>query len=131
MEEEFYATVKLLSGEELVSKVCYCSDEDVLILEKPLLVEPASHKKNGVEVNGFSLKEWIVASFDQMFVIDKKNVLTVTEVEKKIIEFYEVSLQKINNGNLTNSIEKLSRSSGYLGSVEKMKESLENIYKKS
>ena len=85
MEEEFYATVKLLSGEELVSKVCYCSDEDVLILEKPLLVEPASHKKNGVEVNGFSLKEWIVASFDQMFVIDKKNVLTVTEVEKKII----------------------------------------------
>ena len=28
MEEEFYATIKLVTGEELVSKVCYMPDED-------------------------------------------------------------------------------------------------------
>ena len=30
MEEEFYATIKLVSGEELVSKVCYLTEEDKL-----------------------------------------------------------------------------------------------------
>ena len=44
MEEEFYATVKLLSGEELVAKVCYLPDEDKVILEKPLMVENAKQR---------------------------------------------------------------------------------------
>lgn len=130
MEEEFYATIKLLSGEELLSKVCYSSDEDVLILEKPLLVEPAVQKKGQTEVSGFSLREWIIASFDQMFVIEKKNVLTITEVEDKIINFYNLTLKRITDG-VSEKPDKLTRKSGYLGSIEQKKKSLEDIFKKS
>jgi len=131
MEEEFYATIKLLTGEELISKVCYCTDEDVLILEKPLLVEPALQKKGAMEVNGFSLREWIIASFDQMFVLEKKNVLTMTEVEDRIINFYNLTIKKITEGNISKPSDKLSRKSGYLGSIEQKKKSLEDIFKKS
>ena len=130
MEEEFYATIKLLSGEELLSKVCYCSDNDTLILEKPLLVESATQKKGQIEVNGFSLKEWINASFDQMFIIEFKNVLTITEVEDKIVKFYHLSLKKITEG-VGEKPDKLTRKSGYLGSIEQKKKSLEDIFKKS
>ena len=45
MEEEFYATLKLLSGEELVAKVCYLPDEDKVILENPMMVENAKQRK--------------------------------------------------------------------------------------
>lgn len=131
MEEEFYATIKLLTGEELISKVCYCTDEDVLILEKPLLVEPALQKKGAMEVNGFSLREWIIASFDQMFVLEKKNILTMTEVEDKIINFYNLTIKKITEGNISKPSDKLSRKSGYLGSIERKKKSLEDLYNKS
>jgi len=130
MEEEFYATIKLVSGEELVSKVCYCSDDDTIILEKPLLVEPAVHKKGQIEVNGFSLREWIIASFDQMFVIERKNVLTITEVEDKIVKFYQLSLKRIVS-DTNDKPNKLTRKSGYLGSIEEKKKSLEDIFKKS
>ena len=44
MEEEFYATVKLISGEEIVSKVCYLEDEDKVLLENPLQVENAKQR---------------------------------------------------------------------------------------
>ena len=130
MEEEFYATIKLLSGEELLSKICYCSDDDTIILEKPLLVEPAIYKKGQIEVNGFSLREWIIASFDQMFVIERKNVLTITEVEDKIVKFYQLSLKRI-VGDANGKPNKLTRKSGYLGSIEEKKKSLEDIFKKS
>ena len=130
MEEEFYATIKLLSGEELLSKVCYSSEEDILILEKPLLVEPAVQKKGQTEVSGFSLREWIIASFDQMFVIEKKNILTITEVEDKIINFYNLTLKRITDG-VSEKPDKLTRKSGYLGSIEQKKKSLEDIFKKS
>ena len=132
MEEEFYATIKLISGEELLSKVSYLPDDDVLLLDKPLLVEPTSQKKENIELNGFSLREWISATFDQMFVLPKKHVLTMSEVEDKIVNFYNLSLNKINGSYITNKkIQKLPRSSGYLGSIKETKKTLEEIYKRS
>jgi len=67
MEEEFYATVKLISGEEIVSKVCYLEDEDKILLENPLQVELANQRKGQLAVSGFSFTEWISATFDSMF----------------------------------------------------------------
>ena len=132
MEEEFYATVKLLSGEELVSKICYLPDEDKLILDRPLIVENSKQKKGNVEVTGFALKEWISATFDNMFVIKKDHVLTIIEVEGDIVEFYEKTLTKLETGkSLAGRGNKLPRTSGYLGSIREMKKSLEDIYKKS
>ena len=132
MEEEFYATVKLLSGEELVSKVCYLPDEDKLILEKPLIVENAKQRKGQLEVTGFALKEWVSATFEDMFVIKRDHVLTIVEVEGDIVDFYEKTLNKLETGkSLAGRGNKLPRTSGYLGSIKEMKKSLEEIYKKS
>ena len=132
MEEEFYATVKLLSGEELVSKVCYLPDEDKLILEKPLIVENARQRKGQLEVTGFALKEWVSATFEDMFVIKRDHVLTMVEVEGDIVDFYEKTLNKLETGkSLAGRGNKLPRTSGYLGSIKEMKKSLEEIYKKS
>ena len=132
MEEEFYATVKLLSGEELVSKVSYLSDEDKLILEKPLIVENAKHRKGQVEVTGFALKEWISATFDDMFIIKRDHIMTIIEIEGEIVDFYEKTLTRLESGkSLAGRGNKLPRGSGYLGSVKEMKKTLEDIYNKS
>ena len=69
MEEEFYATIKLVSGEEIVSKVCYMTDEDSLLLDKPLLVDKVSQKKSGKIVEGFALREWIASTYDDMLLL--------------------------------------------------------------
>ena len=132
MEEEFYATVKLLSGEELVAKVCYLPDEDKIMLESPLIVENAKHRKGQIEVTGFALKEWISATFDNMFIISRDHVLTMSEIEGEIVDFYEKTLNKLESGkSLAGRGNKLPRGSGYLGSVKEMKKTLEDIFNKS
>ena len=132
MEEELYATVKLLSGEELVSKVCYLPEEDKIMLERPLMVENAKQRKGQLEVSGFSLKEWISATFDNMFIINRSHIMTIVEIEGEIVDFYEKTLNKLESGkSLAGRGNKLPRSSGYLGSIKEMKKSLEDIYKKS
>ena len=132
MEEEFYATVKLLSGEELVAKVCYLPDEDKLMLERPLIVENAKQRKGSLEVTGFALKEWVSATFDTMFVIKRDHVLTMVEIEGEIVDFYEKTLNRLESGkSLAGRGNKLPRGSGYLGSVKEMKKTLENIFNKS
>jgi hypothetical protein len=132
MEEEFYATLKLVSGEEVVAKVCYLPDEDKIMLDRPLMVENAKQKKGHVEVTGFALKEWINATFDTMFIINKDHVLTMTEIENEIVDFYEKTINRIESGkSLAGKGDKLPRRAGYLGSIKEVKKSLEDIYKRS
>jgi len=132
MEEEFYATIKLVSGEEIVSKVCYLPDEDKVMLEKPLVVENSKHRKGQVEVTGFALKEWISATFDNMFIIKRDHVMTMIEIEGEIVDFYEKTLTRLESGkSLAGRGNKIPRTSGYLGSIKEMKKTLEDIFNKS
>jgi len=132
MEEEFYATLKLVSGEEVVAKVCYLPDEDKIMLDRPLMVENAKQKKGQLEVTGFALKEWINATFDTMFIINKDHVLTMTEINNEIVDFYEKTINRIENSKLlAGKGDKLPRRAGYLGSIKQVKKALEDIYKRS
>lgn len=132
MEEEFYSTIKLTSGEEIIAKVCYLPDEDSLLVENPMLVEKLTQKKNGKTIQGFILKEWINSTYDNMFVIKMEQVITMTELDKKIEIFY---LNNLGNEESDDSIDikpkNFSKQMGYLGSVKETKKFLEEIYKKS
>ena len=132
MGEEFFATVKLITGEEIVSKVVYLEDEDKVMLENPLQVDQAKQRKGALEISGFSFREWVCATFDKMFIINRDHIITVSEVEGPIVDFYKETLLRMENGkSLNGKGGKLPRGSGYLGSVTDMKKSLENIFNKS
>tara|TARA_B100000029_G_scaffold283727_1_gene277478 strand:- start:855 stop:1277 length:423 start_codon:yes stop_codon:yes gene_type:complete len=131
-EEEFYASVKLISGEEVLAQVCYLPDDDKVVMNRPLQVEMARQKKGNVEIAGFALREWVMATFDEMFIVNKTHILTMTELDPTIKTFYEQTLSRIENAkNLTKLGNKLPRKSGYLGSIQDKKRSLEDIFKKS
>ena len=132
MDEEFLATVKLISGEEIVAKVCYLEDEDKVLLENPLQVNIAQQRKGQLEISGFSFREWVSATFDNMFILNRNHIITMSEVDGPIQDFYEKTLQRLENGkSLTGRGNKLPRESGYLGSIREMKKSLEDIFNKS
>ena len=132
MGEEFIATVKLITGEEIVSKVVYLEDEDKVMLENPLQVDSAKQRKGALEISGFSFREWVCATFDKMFIINRDHIITVSEIEGPIVDFYKETLLRMENGkSLNGKGGKLPRGSGYLGSVKDMKKSLENIFNKS
>lgn len=130
MEEEFYASIKLSTGEEIVSKVCYMTEEDSLLVENPMLVEKVTQKKSGKIIEGFSLKEWIASSYDDMFIIKMDQVVTISELDERIAKYYEVSLDSYKNGT-DGKASSLSKEMGYLGSVEETKKKLEILFNKS
>jgi hypothetical protein len=130
MEEEFYSTIKLSTGEELVAKVCYLPEEDSLLVEKPMLVEALTQKKNGKRVEGFILKEWIRSSYDDMFVVKMEQIVTMSELDEKIKRFYLGNLDKDYQDENKIKPKKL-KNNGYVGSVEEVKSSLESLFKRS
>tara|TARA_X000001036_G_scaffold142050_1_gene134916 strand:- start:19274 stop:19669 length:396 start_codon:yes stop_codon:yes gene_type:complete len=131
MEEEFYATIKLSSGEEIISKVCYMTDEDSLLLNNPLLVEKVTTKRLGKNIEGFSLKEWISSSYDDMFIIEMNSVVTISELDERITAYYIMNVNNLENDDEEPSNNTLSKEMGYLGSVEATKKKLETLFNKS
>ena len=102
------------------------------MLENPLQVDPAKQRKGQLEISGFSFREWMSATFDNMFIINRNHIVTVSEVEGPIVDFYQKTLQRIENGKSLNGRGgKLPRGSGYLGSVNETKKNLEDIFNKS
>ena len=70
-DQEFLATLKLVSGEEVISMVLYLEDEDKVLLSNPFSVEQSRQKQGQLEITGFSFKEWVMASFDDMYIIGR------------------------------------------------------------
>ena len=131
-DEEFYSTIKIVTGEEIVAKVIYLEDEDKVMLEDPLVVEMQRSRKGALEISGFAFREWLSATFDDMFVLNREHIVTMSEIDPTIKEFYEKTLERMKSGKqLANTADKLPRKSGYIGSVSKMKKSLVDIFKKS
>ena len=136
MEEDFIATIKLTTGEELISKVSYMPDDDSLVLENPMQVVSIDQQRKNIRIAGFALTEWIHSTFDHMFVLPKQHVLTMTEIEDdKIQNFYNITVAKhvveLNTFKESQQSMEFTRDMGKLGSVQNTKQSLEDLYKRS
>lgn len=131
MEEEFFSTIKLISGEELVAKVCYLEEENQLLLENPKKVEPIKQRRNGEMIEGFVLVDWIHSTYDNMFVLSMNQILTMSELDKRIERYYlsfvNGKVEEDDQGKVNSS--EFNERMGYLGSVSEMKKTLEKIYK--
>ena len=136
MEEDFIATIKLTTGEEIISKVSYMPDDDSLVLDNPMEVTKIGISKETIKVGGFTLTEWITSTFDHTFVLPRKHIITMTEIQDDNIKnFYNISVQKqqidLSKFKQAANPQQFTRNMGRLGSVNKTKEILEDLYKRS
>lgn len=139
MEEEFYASMKLTSGEEVVAKVCYDRDDDVVIAFHPRVVEKVEMNKKNMIVEGIVFDDWMNATDEDMFIIPRNQIITMVELDERIKGFYEdhlsdKSLYRKSRSKESNSNSKRQNPKnhqGYLGSIKEAKRNLEEIYNKS
>ena len=141
MEEEFYATMKLTSGEELVAKVCYDANDDVIIIFNPRVVEKIELVKRNMVVEGIVFDDWINASDEDMFILPRNQIITMVELDDNIVKYYEEHLNDKGKYRKSRQPQPQYKSntrrqnpettSGYLGSIKEAKKNLEDIYNES
>ena len=128
IEEDFYATVKLKTGEEIFCKVAASEEEDrtLLIVTNPIIV---SELKGRTGVVGYKLEPWLKTTTEDMFILNVEDVLTMSESSdiEMIMMYQNYIRQSTTDGNQS----KLSRKMGYLANVNDAKEILEKLYKNS
>jgi len=130
IEEDFYCTVKLKTGEELFAKVAASEEEDrtFLIVSSPIIV---SEIKNRTGTVGYKLEPWLKTTTEDMFIINIEDVITLSEsFDIEMINMYQNYVRE-SSKKKNNNESKLSRKMGYISNVNDAKEILEKLYKKS
>jgi hypothetical protein len=130
IEEDFYCTVKLKTGEELFAKVAASEEEDrtLLIVSNPIIVSEIKSRTGTV---GYKLEPWLKTTTEDMFIINIEDVITLSEsFDIEMINMYQNYVRE-SSKKKNNNESKLSRKMGYISNVNDAKEILEKLYKKS
>jgi hypothetical protein len=133
MEEEFYAILKLVSGEELFSLVLIddSTDETILVLQNPITIK-VIHSSSG---SLLKVKPWMDLTEDDIYFIKLDKVITMTESNnEKLIELYNNYLEDDDSQSSidvyrTSGQVKVSEQKGYISSVDSARDMLEKIFK--
>ena len=127
MEDDFYATLKFKSGEEVFAKVAASEEEDrtMLVVHNPIIVAEIKGR-NGLM--GYKVEPWLKTTRDDMFIINLADVLTLSESEDvEMIMMHQNFVRDSEKDGSNKS--KLNRRMGHLGTVNDTKEILEKLFK--
>jgi len=130
LQEPFIGILKLVTGEELISFVCESEEEGVLMLQNPMIVVEATELDDFSMIKGFKLDLWMKAAMDQdeIFFIQPDKVLTMTEANESIGNFYQENIPHIFRNNVTNRT-KPTNDMGHVGNIEQARFLFEKLYR--
>ena len=127
IEDDFYATLKLKSGEEIFAKVAASDEENrvMLIVHHPITINEIKSKGNLV---GYKVEPWLKTTREDMFIVNMDNVITLSESsDMEMIIMYQHFLK--DSQREMQHQHKLNRRMGYISNVHDAKENLEKIFK--
>jgi hypothetical protein len=130
IEEDFYCTLKLKTGEEIFAKVAASEEDDrtMLIVSNPIVISEIKGRVSGV--TGYKIEPWLKTTTEDMFILNLEDVLTMSESSDiEMIMMYQSYIRS--SYKQKNKESKINRRMGYISNVNDAKEILEKLYKNS
>ena len=132
IEEDFYASIKFKSGEEVFAKVLSTDEggEKLLVVTNPVIIKEIRTRQG----YGYKIEPWLKTSKEDLFVLDMNDILTMSESKDiKMIMMYQSWVRESEEfrHNPNNTRKKINRKMGYIANVNDAKEILERLFKDS
>jgi hypothetical protein len=132
MDNPFPATLKITTGEEILAEVIPSSENgtDFFLVSNPIVIAETMSidQQKGVAVSGLVPKKWMMYSNDDMTIIYKQHVISISELDKFGAEFYNKALIA---ARLSSPIKRKVESKdniGFVGKVDDSRHLLEKLF---
>ena len=124
--DEFYASLKLTSGEEILALVMVeLGTTDNLVVTNPVVCQEIRSSGTNIPM-GYKFEPWMKLTDEDTFIISLKKVITVSEIKSnELIDTYKDLVE--HGFNETNP--DLTKDMGYISSVSKARDILEKLYR--
>ena len=125
--DEFYASLKLTSGEEILALVMVDNHglPENLVVSNPVVCQEIRSSGTNIPM-GYKFEPWMKLTDDDTFVVSLEKIITVSEINSsELIDTYKDLVKhgfKATNPDLTKDM-------GYVNSVSKARDILEKLYR--
>ena len=125
--DEFYASLKLASGEEILALVMVDNSDvpENVVVSNPVVCQEIRSSGTNIPM-GYKFEPWMKLTDDDTFVISLKKVITISQINStELINTYKDLVEhgfKATNPDLTKDM-------GNINSVSKARDILEKLYK--
>ena len=123
--DEFLASIKLVSGEEILSKVVIDSeDSQKIMVDNPVICQEVRSPGANIPM-GYKFEPWMKLTDEECFILNLDKVITLSEInDEMVLDTYH---QIVRNG-FKRTHPDLNREMGYINSVEKSRNIIEKLY---
>ena len=137
MMVDFYATIKLVTGEEIFALVSVDNSEDepVIIMQNPVIMKVLSTGRGQM----MKIRPWLEVPGDDVYIIKYDKVITISEVkDKMIISMYQTYCDEgdfdfgtfVDDSMKTDKRnQEVTKKMGYISTVEDARKKLEDLFK--
>ena len=137
MMVDFYATIKLVTGEEIFALVSVDNSEDepVVIMQNPVVMKVLSTGKGQM----MKIRPWLEVPCDYVYIMKYDKIITMSEVKDKMItSMYQTYCEEgdFDFGTFVDDTMKtdkrnqeVTKKMGYISSVEDARKKLEDLFK--
>tara|TARA_Y100000768_G_C23845559_1_gene618338 strand:- start:190 stop:630 length:441 start_codon:yes stop_codon:yes gene_type:complete len=125
--DEFVASIKLVTGEEILSKVIVTNDhqEETVILDNPLICQEVRSYGANIPM-GYKFEPWIKMSDEDVFIVHMTSIITMSEIkDKNVVKTYAEIVEK----GFDRKDPELTREMGSIGTVKDCRDMIEKLYK--
>lgn len=131
MNEEFYATLKLISGEELFAQVCGVVENNrvFVILYHPIKLTTTLGLHSAMKT--IKVYPWNELTTEDIFTIPREHIMMITESQdESLIHIHQRYIREMNQEKPTNisSHSKITSDMGYVSNVKDAVNLLEKLY---
>ena len=137
MMVDFYATIKLVTGEEIFALVSVDNSEDepVIIMQNPVIMKVLSTGRGQM----MKIRPWLEVPGDDVYIMKYDRIITMSEVKDKMVTsmyqayceegdfdfgtFVDESMKKDKRNH------EVTKKMGYISTVEDARKKLEDLFK--
>ena len=135
MNESFYASLKLVTSEELLSEVMPSEENgtEFFLLSNPIIVTENQHVdvEKGVVLSGMIPRKWMLYSNQDLIILYKQHVVSISELDKFGADFYQKALIAAKCSSPIKRKIETKNHSGFLGKIDQLRKKLQQDYDQS
>lgn len=132
MNEPFYCTFKCVTGEEVLCEICESdnSNDSFFMVSNPIVINESSvidHQK-GIMATSISPRKWMNFSGEDMTIVNRSHVVSMSEMDKFGVEFYNKALVAAKMSTPIKKKINMDDHLGYVGDVDDHRSKIQKMF---
>ena len=127
--------MKLVTGEEVLCEISQTKENNIefFVVSNPIVIAEQMHlnHEKGVAVSGLVPKKWMMYSNDDMTIIYKQHIISISEMDKFGQEFYNKALIAAKCSSPIKRRVSSEENVGFVGKTDTSRKLLEEMYNNS